>query len=220
MGTFIAFYSFFFAFPGIIFTGAFFAVLWWYIFFVVRPRQFKPFADYYQGSFARAEAVVGCLVSFNFGAHRYGIRNTANGGIENNPIRTQRWLLSEVTANDEFFIGHTKTEDYFFRFNFGSGAVQKVVPFNAHEYRIGSDSETVTARIEQVLTADTQLQADLQLLFAKPWAYMAIKKERNLGRGIITKMEYIGFPHTIVEKPEDLKPYLEALERLLKAMGV
>lgn len=220
MGTFIAVFSFFFAFPGIIFTIGFLCFGWWYLFFVVRPRQFKLFANYYQGSFARAEAVVGCLVSFTYGAHRYGIRNIANGGIENNPIRIQRWLLSEVTAKDEFFIGHTQTEDYFFRFNFGSGAVQKVVPFNAEAYRIGSDSEVVTGRIEQVLTADIQLQADLQLLFAKPWAYMAIKKERNIGRGVITKMEYIGFPHTIVEKPEDLKPYLEALERVLKAVGV
>jgi hypothetical protein len=189
-------------------------------FFVVQPRRFKTFANYYEGSFARAAAVVGCFVSFTYGAHRYGLRRAANGGIENNPIRTQNWLLAEVTVANEFFIGHERTEEYFFRFNFGSGSVQKLVTFGGLKYRLGSDSEEVTRRIESILEADRGLQADIQLLCTKPWAYMAIKKERQLGRGLIGKMEYIGFPPTVVEKPEDLQPYLEALERVLKATGV
>lgn len=220
MGTFIAFFSFFFAFPGILFTIGFLCLGWWYLFFVVQPRQFKQFADYYQGSFARAKSVVGCLVSFTFGAHRYGIRRTANGGIENNPIRTQNWLLSEVSAADEFFIGNELVEKYYFRFNLGSGTVQEHITVGGLKYKIGSNSEAISQRIKKLLENDPELQADLGLLYQKDWAHLRVKKERHLGKGVIGVMEYIGFPPTFVGKPEELKPYLEAVERVLKAVGV
>ena len=210
----------FFTFPGILITLSLLCFGWWYLFYVLQPRQFKKFAEYYQGSFTRAQAVVGCLVSFTYGTHRYGLRRTANGGIEYGPVRTQNWLLSEVSAAEEFFIGNNRVEEYYFKFNLGSGAVQERVTASGKEYKIGSNTEAVSQRIKQILEGDIQLQTDMKLLYEKDWSHLRVKKEYHLGKGRIGVLEYIGFPHTVVERPEDLKPYLEALERVLKAVGV
>lgn len=207
-------------FPGILFFVGFLCFGWWYLFYVVQPRRFKKFAEFYQGSFTRAEAVVGCLVSFPYGSRRYGIRRTSNGGIEYGPVRTQNWLLSEVSAADEFFIGNKQVETFYFRWNLGSGIAKERVTVGDKEYIIGSDTSAVCQRLKQVLSGDVQLQADLQLLCEKDWSHLRVKEERHVGRGVIGVMEYIGFPPTFVERPEDLKPYLEALERVLRAAGV
>ncbi len=210
----------FFTFPGILITLGLLCFGWWYLFYVQQPRQFKQFSEYYQGSFTRSQAVVGCLVSFIYGEHRYGLRRTSNGGIEYGPVRTQNWLLSEVSAAEEFFIGNNRVEEYYFKFNLGSGDVQERVIFGGIEYKIGSNTEAVCKRIKHILEGDVQLQADMQLLYEKDWSHLRVKKERHLGKGVIGVMEYIGFPATFRENPESIKPYLDALERILKAVGV
>ncbi len=90
----------FFTFPGALFTFGGTGLLLWYIFFVVHPRRFKVLADYYHGTFARAN-ISGYLVSFTYDSRRYGIKSTSIAGIGVN-----NWLVTDTHAEHDFFIGH------------------------------------------------------------------------------------------------------------------
>ena len=97
--------------------------------------------------------------------------------------------------------------DYFIKANLGSGDIQSLMSFDGSTYRIGSDTSEVAERIKLVLANDEQLQGGLRLLFAKPGSHIRIKKEYHIGKGLVTRVEYIGFPPTVIDTPEELKPF-------------